>query len=114
MQDGQKPDLAAQVPGIGCDGLERRRDGVEQDRIDHRLVMERDLGDFARDREHDVEIGHWQQIALTVSESPFARRTLALRAMPVAASNGEFVCQPGQFSVNCRAFCLHNCALLCL
>jgi len=71
--------------GIGCDGLERRCDGVEQDRIDHRLVVERDLGDFARHREYDVEIGHWQQIGLTVSEPPFARRALALRAMPVAA-----------------------------
>jgi hypothetical protein len=30
------------------------------------------------------------------------------------SSNGELVCQPGHFSVNCRAFCLHNSALLCL
>lgn len=47
--------------------------------------MKGDLGDFGRHREHDVEVRHRQQIGLTVGEPPFARRTLTLGTMPVAA-----------------------------
>ena len=48
-------------------------------------VVEGDLGDFGRYREHDVEVRHRQQIGLTVSEPSFARRVLALGTTPVAA-----------------------------
>lgn len=65
----QEPDLSAEVPGIAGDGLERRRDGVEQDRINHRLVKCY-LGDFTRHRENDVEIWHRQQIGLRVGKPP--------------------------------------------
>jgi len=85
VENRQEPDLAAKVTGIGSDDLERCRNGIEQDRIDHCLVMKRDLGDLARYRENDVEIGHWQQIGLSVGKPAFARRTLALGAMPIAA-----------------------------
>jgi hypothetical protein len=89
VKNGQKPDLAAQMPWIGSDGLERGGDGVEQDAINDRLVVEGDLCDFSRYREHDVEIRYRQQIGLTVGEPTFARRALALGAMPIATRNGK-------------------------
>ena len=85
VKNGQEPDLPAEMPRIGGDGLECCGDGVEQDGIDDGLVVEGDLGDFGRYREHDVEVRHRQQIGLTVSEPSFARRALALGTMPVAA-----------------------------
>ncbi|MDB5723402.1 MAG: hypothetical protein JWQ16_156 [Novosphingobium sp.] len=83
VKNCQEPDLTAEVPGIGGAGLERCRDGVEQDGIDDRLVVEGYLGGFGRHREHDMEIGHRQQVGLTIGEPAFARRALALGAMPL-------------------------------
>jgi len=85
VQNGQEPDLAAEVPRVGGDGLERPGDGVEQDGIDHGLVVEGDPGDVGRHGEDDVEVRHRQQIGLTVGEPAVARRALALWTMPVAA-----------------------------
>jgi len=58
MKNGEESDLAAEVLGIGGDDLERCGNGIEQDGIDDRLVVEGDLGDVGRHREHDVEVGH--------------------------------------------------------
>ena len=84
VKNGQEPDLAAEVSRVGRNGLERRGYGIEQDRIDHGLVVEGYRRDFGRHREHDVEIRHRQQIGLTIRKPPFARRALALGTMPVA------------------------------
>ena len=86
VKNGQEADLAAQMPGVGRDGLERRGDGVEQDRINDSLVVEGDLGDLGRHREHDMEIRHRQQVCLTVGKPSFARRALALGAVPIATA----------------------------
>ena len=85
MKNGDEAELAAEMPGIGGDGLQRCGDGVEQDGVDHRLVLIGDRRDLGRHREHDVEIGHRQQIGLAGGEPLFARGALALGAMPVAA-----------------------------
>jgi hypothetical protein len=54
------PDPRAEVLGIGCDGQHRVRSRAEQQVIDHRLVLPCDVGDLGRQREHDVEVAHWQ------------------------------------------------------
>jgi hypothetical protein len=46
VQDGEEADLAAEVPRIGGEGLERCGHGIEQYRIDDSLVVKGDLGDF--------------------------------------------------------------------
>jgi hypothetical protein len=51
--------------------------------------VEGDLGDFVWHRKHDVEIGHRQQIGLTVGKPAFARRTLALGTMGSVPAEGE-------------------------
>ena len=40
MKNGEEADLAARMPPIGRNGFERRGHGIEQDRIDHGLVVE--------------------------------------------------------------------------
>ena len=58
---------------------------LEQDGVDHRLVLEGDRGDLGRQREHHVEVGNRQELVLPRGEPVPAGVALALRAMPVAA-----------------------------
>ena len=50
VQHGERADLGAEVAGIGGDVAQRLGRGAEQDGVDHRLVVERDLGDRRRQR----------------------------------------------------------------
>ena len=79
-------DAGAEMLGVGRDGEHRLRRGLEQEIVDHRLVLVGDVADRRRQREDDVEVGHRQQFGLA-RRHPFARRrALALRAVPVAAA----------------------------
>src|SRR6059036_2271117 len=73
MEDGDEPDLPAEMPGIGGDSLERLGHCLEQYGIDHGLVLEGDRRSFRGYREHDMEIGDRQQISLAVGEPLLAR-----------------------------------------
>ena len=78
------PDLGAEVLGIGGDraqGVDRR---LEQEVVDHRLVVEGDRGDRPGQGEDHVEVGHRQQLGVAVGEPLGARQALTLRAVPVA------------------------------
>ena len=85
VQDGDQPDLGAEMPGIGSDDAQRLGGGGEQDAIDDGLIVESDLGDRRRHREDDVEVRHRQQLGLSVGQPLSTRQPLALRAVPVAA-----------------------------
>ena len=85
VQDGDQPDLGAEMPGIGSDDAQRLGGGGEQDAIDDGLIVESDLGDRRRHREDDVEVRHRQQLGLSVGQPLGTRQCRALRAVPVAA-----------------------------
>ena len=85
VQDGHQPDLGAEMPGIGSDDAQRLGGGREQDAIDDGLIVESDLCDLRRHREDDVEVGHRQQLGLSVGQPLSTRQPLALRAVPIAA-----------------------------
>ena len=70
---------------IGGDGQHRLRRRLEQQVVDQRLVLEGDVGDLGRQREHDVEVADRQQVGLALGKPCPRRRALALRAVPVAA-----------------------------
>ncbi len=59
---------------------------LEQQVVDHALVLVGDVGDLGRQREHDVEVGDGQQLGLACCQPLPRRRALALRAVPVAAA----------------------------
>jgi hypothetical protein len=44
--------------GIGGDGQQRLGRRLEQQVVDHRLVLVGDVGDRGRQSEDDVEVGH--------------------------------------------------------
>jgi hypothetical protein len=85
VQDGDQPDLGAQMPGIGSDDAQRLGGCREEDAVDDGLIVERDLGDRRRHRKDDVEVRHRQQLGLSVGQPLSAGEPLALRAVPVAA-----------------------------
>jgi hypothetical protein len=85
MQHGNDAKLGAEVPGISGNDPQRLGRRPEQDGVDHRLVLEGDLGDRGRQGEGDVEVGHRQQLSLSRREPVGTGLPLALRAVPVAA-----------------------------
>ncbi|ESZ00127.1 hypothetical protein X737_39195 [Mesorhizobium sp. L48C026A00] len=68
MKHGDHADLGAQMRGIGCRHTQGFRCGLEQDRIDHRLVLEGDLSDLGRDGEDHVEVWDRQQLSLPLGQ----------------------------------------------
>ena len=86
VEHGCDADARAEVLWIGRDRQHRLRCRLEQQIIDQRLVVERDVGDLGGQREHDVEVSHRQQIGFALGE-PYARgRALAPGAVPIAAA----------------------------
>ena len=78
-------DPGAKMLRIGGDGQQRLGRCLEQQTIDRRLVLIRDIRDRRRQREDHMEVLDRQQV-LDARLHPFPRRgPLALRAMPVAA-----------------------------
>ena len=80
------PIAGAQMLGIGSDRHHRLGGGLEQEIVDHRLVLIGDVADGRRQREHDVEVGHRQELGLTVSKPLLGGGALALRTVPVATA----------------------------
>jgi hypothetical protein len=85
VQYRDRAGLGTEVARIAGDVAQRLGGGVEQDRVDRRLVVEGEIGDRRRHGEHDVEIRHRQQFGLSRLQPIGARQALALGAMPVAA-----------------------------
>ncbi|MGY4368906.1 hypothetical protein ACVW1A_004971 [Bradyrhizobium sp. LB1.3] len=59
--------------GSGGDRGQRFGRGLEQQVVDDGLVLVGDVGDGRRQREHDMEVQHGQQIGLALGE-PLLRR----------------------------------------
>jgi pimeloyl-ACP methyl ester carboxylesterase len=74
-----------EMPGVGGDGEQRLGRGLEQDGVDLCLVLVGDVGDRRRQREDHMVVGHQQELGRAVGQPFLRRRTLALRAMAVAA-----------------------------
>jgi len=86
VQHRCEADPDAEPLRIGSDREQRLGTGLEQQAVDHRFVLECNGADARRQREHDVEVGHFQQLGLARLQ-PFAGLTaLALGAVPVTAA----------------------------
>jgi hypothetical protein len=84
-KDGGDADAGAQMLGVSGDRDQRLSRGLEQQVVDHRLVLVGDIGDGGRQREHHVKVADRQQLGRTLGEPGSGCRALALRAVPVAA-----------------------------
>ena len=70
MQDSEEADLGAEVFGIGGDGLQCFRSGVEEDVIHYLLVLVGDRGNLLRHSEDDMEVGAVEQLSLAILDPP--------------------------------------------
>ena len=66
MQDGDEADLGTQMLRLRRDRAQGLGGGVEQDVVDHGLVLVGDRGDRLGQREDDVEILDRQQLSLPI------------------------------------------------
>ena len=86
MKHGDEADPGAKMFGIGPDDQHRFGGSLEQQIVDHRLVLIGDVRDGLGQSEHLVEVLHRQQFGLARLK-PFSRGgSLALRAVPIAAT----------------------------
>ena len=85
MQDGSEADARPEMPRVGGDRDQGVGRGTEQQVVDHSLVLQRDVGNRRRQREHHMVVGHGQEVGLVRRQPRACRRPLALRAVPVAA-----------------------------
>ncbi len=65
--------------------MQRFGRSLEQDVVDHPLVLEGDRRDLFGDGEDNVEVRHGQQVGLAVAEPLRAGERLTLRTVPVTA-----------------------------
>ena len=72
VKHGGETDPSAEMLGICGDGEQRLGRSLEEDGIDLGLVLEGDVGDRRRQREHDVVVGHRQQLGLAIGQPAFA------------------------------------------
>ena len=86
VQHRRDADASTEVLGIGRDGDHRLGRGLEDNVVDHRLVLVGDVSDCRRQREHHVEVGHRQELGLALGEPLLCGGPLTLRAVPVAAA----------------------------
>ena len=85
VQHGGDTDPRAEALGICSDSERCLGRCLHQQVIDHALVLVGDVAQLARQRVDDVKVRYRQQLRFTVGQPSACRRTLALRAMPIAA-----------------------------
>src|SRR5271170_5177713 len=86
VQYRRDADAGSKVLRIGRDGEHRLRRGLEQQIVDHGLVLVGNVANRRRQREDDMEVGNREQFGLACRHPLAYCRALALRAVPVAAA----------------------------
>ena len=85
VEHGGDADACAEMLAIRRDRQHRLRRRLEQQVVDERLVVEGDVGDLGRQREHDMKVADRQEVGLALGKPCPRGSALALRAVPVAA-----------------------------
>ena len=88
MQHGGDADAGAEMLGVGGDGDQGLGGGLQQNIVDHGLVLVGDVGDRSWQGEDDVEIGYRQQLGLACGQPVAVGGALAFRARAVSAGLG--------------------------
>src|SRR6516165_4772252 len=86
VQDCGDADLGTQVLRVSGDGPHGRGGGLEEETVDHRLVLVGDDSDLSGQREDDMKIGNLQQLGLAVLHPGKCLTALALGTVTVAAA----------------------------
>ena len=83
MEHGEETDLRSEMLGIGRDGSQRFRRGLEEDAVDHLLVLVGDRGDLCRHGKDHVKIRNLQKFGLAVLDPLRPGQRLAFGAMSI-------------------------------
>src|SRR5580693_4745107 len=86
MQDGEETDLRSEMLGIDRDGSHRFSRGLEEDAVDHLLVLVGDRGDLRWHGKDHVKIRNLQKFGLAVLDPLCSGQRLAFGAMPIRAT----------------------------
>ena len=86
MQDRDKAKVSTKVFWISSNGAQCLGGGLEQDVVDHRLVLKRDGCNFLWDGEDHVEVFNRQTLSLAILKPLVTREGLALWAMASSAA----------------------------
>ena len=85
VQDTGDTELCTDVLGVSGDGEYGLSRCLEQQVVDHGLVVTGDIGDLSRHGEYHMVVGHGQQFGLTGFQPIACRVALTLGTVPVAA-----------------------------
>src|SRR6266851_3138365 len=85
MEHAEEADLRAQVAGIASDLQQGCGTSLEEQVVDHALVLERERREFTRQGEDEVHVAGGQQFLFACLEPVQTRVGLASWTMPVAA-----------------------------
>ena len=85
VQDGEEANLRAQMFGIGSYGAQSLGRGLEEDVVNHLLVLVSDRGNLIRQSENDVKVLAVKKFRLTVLYPLCECQRLTLGAMAVPA-----------------------------
>src|SRR3974390_3861777 len=86
VEDSLEADLGTEMFAIPGNGLERLGRGLEENAVDHLLVLVGNRRDCWRQRQDYMKVINRQQISLTRFQPCTRCRTLARRAMPIPAA----------------------------
>src|ERR1700689_395212 len=86
MQDGEETDLRSEMLGIGRDGSHGFSRGLEEDAVDHLLVLVGDRADLRWHSKDHVKITDPQKFGLAVLDPLRPSQRLAFWAMSVGAT----------------------------
>lgn len=85
MQDGGEPDFGAEMVRISGSGQQRSGGAAKQQPVKQAFVLQGQWAELVRQGEHNVELGHIQQIRLLGAHPVGLFLSLALRAVAITA-----------------------------
>jgi hypothetical protein len=89
VQDGEEPDLCAEVLRIGRDFQQRFCNGAKQQVIQHGRIALTNPVQLVRQGEHHMKVRQTEQLLFPAGEPSLARLRLTLRAVSIPAGNGD-------------------------
>ena len=90
VQNGRYADVGSEILGIGSKDGEGLGRSFEQQAIDDGFVLVSDPAQRRRQPEHQVKIGHGQELGFARRQPSRRRCPLALWAVPVPTGNGRY------------------------
>ena len=99
MQHAEKANLCTKVPRIASDFEKGFGAGTNEEIVEDLFVVQHQGGQLPREGKDHVQLAGRQKFSATSSNPPCAGRSLTLRAVTIAARNGELsiTCIMGSF-----------------